>query len=93
MVDRSDPNLRGTVTGRIWPDTVVGVNDAVDSLGVDTSCVLFGLLLRGGSVFPRFFPCMQWLLINLRSSGFGFSTLVDTTKCSPALVAQEGQAS
>jgi len=73
----------------MWRDTVVVVDDAGDSLEVDASCVLFGFLLRGGSVFPRFFPSMQWLLMNLRNSGFGFSTSVDTTKCSPAVVAQE----
>ena len=65
------------------------VDDAGDSLGIDASCVLFGFLVRRGSVFPRFFPSMQWLLMNLRNSGFGFSMSVDTTKCSPTAVAQE----
>ena len=79
------------MTGTIWRDTVVEVNDAGDSLGVDASCVLFSILLRGGSVFPRFFPCMQWLLMSLRNSAFGFSPSVDTTKGSPAGVAQEAK--
>lgn len=67
IADRSDPTLRGIVTGRVWRDA---------------AAVLFGFLGRRGSVLPRFLPSIQWLRMNLRSSGSGFSTSVETTNCS-----------
>lgn len=54
------------------------------SSGLDLSVELLVSHLLGRRVLPLFFFNMQWLLMSLRTSALGLSTLFDTTNCNPA---------
>lgn len=90
IVDAFDPNFRGTVRGNTGDTELAEAGCPTESLEGEVSepdkgsCTAFGFFLfRGGRVFPRFLPTMTWLRMNFRNCGLGFSTLVETTKCSP----------